>query len=196
MNKGEKLFFGRARRIELAKKVAFIVGAIIVIAVIISFLSTKITFFDKDVEFGQLISYMESKGYACRRIQKSGGSCVIKNADGTSYSFVRYDEGFNYTIKAPTYDLEIKHFVDITDHIYFRTTAGALTGYKDKYYECSATKGIVGELKECKTPSGEVLDSDVYIGVVEKALYDLDGILKASGYEYDAILNDYSWIKK
>ena len=196
MNKGEKLFFGRARRIDLAKKASFIIGAIIVIVVVISFLSTKITFFDKDVEFGQLINYMESKGYSCRKIQKSGGSCVNKNAEGTSYSFVRYDEGFTYTVKADTYDLEIKHFIDITDHIYFRTTAGALTGYKDKYYECSASNGVVGELESCKTPSGEVLDSDVYLGVVEKALYDLDGILKSSGYDYEGILKDYSWTKK
>ena len=143
----------------------------------------------------RMISYLELNGYRCQAFEKDGGSCSNKKGD-TEYLFVRPSDGFKYSIRNDNYNLVISHGEEIGDSIIFRTTSNALTNYKSLYYTCTTDNSVIGELKECVTQDGRVLDSDVYLGVIEKSIYELNNILKASNFNIDSIINDYKWEKK
>ncbi len=195
MKNREKFFYGRARRIELAKKIIGIVLIVLVLVIFIYFISTRVKIFDRDVEYSYLINYFEKKGYNCQMIHKSGGTCVFVS-DDTKYTFVRYDEGFTYVMRNDSYNLEFKHYIDSPDSIIFKTGDTGFAEVRNKYYYCTTDNSVIGNLKECVTSDGEKLELDAYIGVVEKGIYELNGILNASHYDVDSIINDYSWIKK
>ena len=79
--------------------------------------------------------------------------------------------------------------------IEFKTKATALGDYKKKTYYCTTKDTIVDELKECVTETGEKLDLQTYIGVVENAIVDVNNILDASGYNKERLIKNYIWEK-
>lgn len=191
-----QLLYGRARRLELIKKITIVAVIIIVLGLGIFFFSKKIvkTKVDNN-KYSSLISYLENNGYRCDSLDKGGGYCSYSKKD-FDYLFVRNSDGFKYSYRGSKYSLEIVHGKDLGDSIVFRTTRDALDKYKSMYYTCTTDNSVIGSLKECVTSDDRVLDLDVYIGVVEKEIYTLNNILKASNMNIDKLINDYEWEKK
>lgn len=186
--------YGRARRIAFAKKCIVVVVIILIVFLVIKNLFNKTEYVDYNQNFNYLKSYFVNKGYTCKVIENVGGRCFYKT-DNSSYSFIRYDDGFNYVIEASNYRLVFNHNRSEPNKITFKTNNESLSGYKNKVYYC-ATKGtIIDELLECKTDKGEKLDLDGYIGIVEDGIQEVNDILIYSGYNVDSLLKDFEWKK-
>ena len=187
---------GRARRIALAITVAIIAVVIFFLYYIITSLFTYNEYKEENMNFEYLRDYFVYQGYSCKTIEQNGGSCTLKK-NNFKYQFVRYDDGFYYMIDGSSYTLTINYLENEKHQIEFKTKATALGDYKKKTYYCT-TKGkgtIIDELNECVTESGEKLDLQTYIGVVENALTDINNIIEASGYNKDRLVNNYIWEK-
>ncbi len=187
--------YGRARRIAFFKKIAYIVAGILLLFLLVSFISRHTEKVDDNVNFAYLRTYLESKGFKCEMIHRVGGQCVNSN-EKNSYSFIRYDDGFEYIINAQGYLLDIRHKADDDKKITFKTTSDAFNGYKNKYYVCSYQDSVIGKLDTCIDEEENVLDLPSYIGVIEQAINDLNLIIDSSGYKKDTLLNDCVWEKK
>lgn len=188
--------YGRARRIALAKKCIYVVLFIIVIVLIGSFLSYLANREEENVDFAYLKEYMQTKGYSCELLEVTGGKCTYSTGV-TGYSFIRYDNGFEYVVRTKAYTLTIRHASVNDSKITFRTTTGALPRYKSKDYSCTFKDNVVGGLDKCiEVEEFTELDSDAYLGVIEQAMVDLNEMIDASGYKKDKLLKNNEWIKK
>ena len=191
-----QFLYGRARRLELIKKITIVVVIVVVLGLGIFFFSKKVVKTKvNNSKFADLTSYLESFGYRCESLENSGGSCFLTRKD-TDYLFVRSNSGFKYSFRGTSYNIEIIHDKELGDSIVFRTNREALDKYKSLYYTCSTDNSVIGKLQNCITDDGRVLDLDVYIGIVEKEIYNLNNILKASKMNMDKLINDYEWEKK
>lgn len=195
---GKTMFYGRFRRVEFAKKVAYIVIGIIVLISVISFLSKKIDIFvDHNVNFAYMKNYFNNQGYDCIMIERDGGKCVLEG-DVSTTTFTRFDEGFIYILKTDSYVISIRHIVNTYNDITLTTTSDALPGYRNMSYSCYTSDGITGKLESCTTNNGSnsiKLDSNLYLSIVENHINSLNDIIKASGYNRDELLNNYYWKK-
>ncbi|MGN1338450.1 MAG: hypothetical protein ACI4WW_08255 [Candidatus Coprovivens sp.] len=195
---GKTMFYGRFRRMELAKKVAYVLIGIVVLFIIISFLSKKIdVFIDHNVNFAYLKNYFNNQGYDCIMIERDGGKCVLEGEVSTTM-FTRFDEGFTYILKTDSYVVNIRHVVNTYNDIIFTTTKEALPGYRNMTYNCYTSDGITGDLDSCSTNNGShsvKLDSELYLSVIENHINSLNDIINASGYDRDELLNNYYWKK-
>lgn len=187
--------YGRARRIAFAKKVIYILVGLLVITLVLFFMFNKKEEVDLNVNFNYLREYMENKGFRCATIHKSGGSC-IKTNENNKYTFIRYDDGFEYVANTKGYFLTIKHKASIDDSsVTFRTTTYALAGYKNLSYTCQF-EGNVLKVTECMNDENESkLDSEAYLGVIKQISLELKSIIDSSGYNKDVLLNEYKWQK-
>ena len=186
--------YGRARRIALVKKIVAVLVLILIVYILITKVFVKENFVDRNQNFEYMKSYFGGKGYICERIEKSAGRCY-KETDTTYIGFIRYDDGFNYVDQSTSYRLTINYFEHEVNKIVLKTNSESLEGYKNKVYYC-ATKGtIIDELLECKTDSGEKLDLDSYVGIVEEGIMEVNDILIYSGYNVDALLKEFVWRK-
>ena len=127
-------------------------------------------------------------------IEKSGGRCFYKT-DNSNYSFIRYDDGFNYVMESTSYRLVFNHTKAEPNKITFKTKNTSLEGYKNKVYDCTTKGSIIDELDKCTTEDGEVLDLNGYIGVVEDGIKEVNDILSSSGYNTDSLIDNYVWTK-
>lgn len=186
-------FYGRARRIALAEKIIYTSVAIFTVILVIFLIGKTVTPEDKNVNFAFLRDYWENKGFGCSAIQRDGGTCSYKT-EGTDYLFVRLDSGFKYTVKTSGYVINIV-FSSEAESITLETTSNSLAGYKNKVYLCSFDS-IVGEVKECVDSKENKLDAKSYIGAVNKAMFDLNKMIEASGYSSSSLLKDHKWEKK
>lgn len=197
MAKNDKVsvFYGRARRIEFAEKVAYIVTAIIALIVVVVIVTKQSDSGEANVNFSYLRQYFTDRGYNCEMIHRAGGRCVFDNGI-TIYSFVRNEDGFEYLVRTNSYLLEMTHSLDDENAIVFKTTSEAFAGYKNKSYTCEFKDNVLGELGVCQTLEGEQLNLRSYIGVIEHAQNDLNLIIDSSGYYKTNLLQDYQWVKK
>lgn len=195
--KTKTMFYGRARRIELAKKTLIgVVALILVIVIIVALISH---FSKKDVrnsEFLQMKNYFASKGYVCEAIEKDGGRCYYDNKDiDMFYSFTRYNDGYVYLIRTSSYSIIFRHVLNSYNRIEFNTNSNALMGTRNKDYLCYTSEDLIGDFNYCETSNGEFLDSATYTGAVKLAINNLNEIINSSGYNRDKIINDYVWTK-
>lgn len=188
-------FYGRARRLDLAKKIGFIVLCLVFIAICVSVILKREMFIDRNKNFEYLRSYLERNSYSCELIENSGGRCLRVNSAGGKNIFVRRDNGFEYSVKTHTYSVQIRHVKDTHEDIVFTTTSAALNGYKSKQYNCLTQGTIVSHVSTCQTENGELLDSDTYRGAINSAIDEALEILNASGYDINSLLKDYVWKK-
>ncbi len=186
-------FYGRARRLALAEKIIYTSVAIFTVILVIFLISKTVSPEDKNINFAFLRDYWENKGFGCSTIQRDGGTCSYKT-EGTDYLFVRLDDGFKYTIRTNGYIIDIV-FTSEEESITFKTNANSLAGYRDKTYLCSFDS-IVGEVKECLDSNEKKLDANSYIGAINKAMFDLNKMVEASGYSSSSLLRDHKWEKK
>lgn len=192
-NSVKTLMFGRARRIKLLKQV--IVGVVILLILIIAIaliVKKNNETQNANKNFNMLRNYFVRKGYTCEMIEKSGGQCN-KKASNTEYIFTRYDEGFNYLVKANSYTVEIRHIVNTYNDIILTTNNEALEGDKNKKFTCTTNDGLLGELTSCVDSNGVSVVNEVYSGAVEMTIKNLNDILSSSGYKKDKLINDYIW---
>lgn len=187
--------YGRARRIAFAKKVIYIVVGLLIITLVLLFVFRKKEVVDLNVNFYYLREYMENKGFRCTNIHRVGGTCVKTN-DTNKYTFIRYDDGFEYVANTKGYFLTIKHKASLNDSsVTFRTTTYAFAGYKNLSYTCQF-EGNVLKVTECINDADDSkLDSEAYLGVVKQISLELNNIIDSSGYNKDALLNEYKWEK-
>lgn len=197
MDKNTKVsnLYGRARRIEFAERIAYIVVGIIAIILVIFLVSKQQANVDRNVNFTYLREYMEAKGFNCEMLQKSGGQCTLNN-EVSLYNFIRYENGFEYIVKTKSYALSIKHVLTEEDKITFRTSSEAFSGYKNKKYVCSYKDNVIKELSSCFSEDGEELDVASYVGVIKQAMSDLNNIIDSSGYDKNELMEAYQWRKK
>ena len=189
------MFYGRARRIELAKKVGLILGIIIALVLLIIFIIKKVDFVDHNVNYAYLRQYLISRGYTCERIEVDGGKCFIKGSSNYQ-SFTRYSIGFEYLVRSDAYILQIRHLQGSYSDIKFTTNDKALVGVKNKDFICHTKGNLLGELEYCDTSDALKLTTASYVGVVESAINDVNSIIEASGYKKYVLINDYIWEKK
>ncbi len=188
--------YGRARRLELIKKITIIVvaviGVLITARIVIGFLLKKET----NVEYYQLKKYLTNKGFACESLITSGGACKY-NSDNVTERFIRYDNGFDYLYNNKSYVIEVYH-VNGEDKILFNTGENAFANYKNLKYSCTYKESILNEIDKCTLLDDEdvVLDNEAYIGVINQKIYDLNLIIKSSKYDINDLLNNYKWNKK
>lgn len=187
--------YGRARRIEFAEKVAYVVVGIIAVILVVVIISNQKENVDDNVNFAYLRRYMESRGFTCEMIHRVGGQCILRNETST-YSFIRYDDGFEYIIATKSYTFDAKHKLSEPEKLTLKTTSEAFAGYRNKSYTCTYKGSIIGELDKCIDENDKELDLNSYKGVVEKAMSELKDIIDSSGYDKKAIISDYQWIKK
>ena len=187
-------FFGRQRRIDFFEKVAYVLVAVLALSLVIYLVTRKTEFVETNVDYANLVNYLQQKGYKCEMLNKSGGGCTLRTKE-REYHFYRYDEGFQYSKTMEHFTLTIKH-LDGVDSIEFKTFNTAYLDYKDKEYTCSTKKNILSEVDECVTASGEVLDFESYIGFINESIYDLNNLVDASGYNKNILLENYEWVKK
>jgi len=188
-------FYGRARRIAFLKKIIYIVVGVFLLFLIIFLVTRRTEKVDDNVNFAYLRTYLESKGFHCEMIHRVGGQCVNSN-EKNYYSFIRYEDGFEYIINAQGYLLDIRHKASDDKRITFKTTSDAFSGYKNRNYTCSYEGSVIGQLGTCVDEEENVLDVNSYIGVIEQAISDLNNIIDSSGYKKDSLLNDNLWEKK
>ncbi len=193
MNNKKSRIYGRAQRIEFYEKVGYCIIAIVVVALIFWIISNQKGFVDDNVNFAYLKQYMEDNGYICEMIHKNGGSCTLHSDTSTSV-FIRYGDGFEFVINSDAYSLDIKH-ISTEENFSFKTSTSALAGYKSRNYTCETKGNILDELSKCVDENGEELNSNAYIGVIERALKDLNNFIDSSGYSKDALIEDYEWQK-
>lgn len=189
------VFYGRARRIELYEKIAYIAAALIAVIIIVVLVSRQSTDDDRNVNFSYLRDYLQNRGYSCELLHQVNGGCT-KRTDNTLYNFVRYEDGFMYTVKTDSYLMQIVHSLEKSDSIVFSTTSDAFFGYRNKKYYCDFEKNVLGALGECKTKDGDVLSLNSYRGVIERAQYDIENMIDASGYYKKSLIENYIWSKK
>lgn len=186
--------YGRARRIALVKITAIILGIIIFIFIIFTAVFNVVDFQEKNDNFEYLRDYLIGQGYICKLIEQDGGSCVLKKSN-SKYTFVRYDNGFYYLVDTNNYRFRVNYLENESNKIEFKTKKAALENYKNKTYYCVTKGSLEDELKECVTNTGEKLNVDTYLGVVETHLFEVNNILSSSGYEKDVLLKKYIWEK-
>lgn len=188
--------YGRARRIAFAKKCIYIALGFLAVFVVIKLVTKVVNHEDENVNFYYLRKYMEVNGYSCERLDLTGGSCT-KRAEVTGYNFIRYDDGFEYQVRTSSYTLTMRLASNDGSKISFKTTTDAIAGYKGKNYTCTYKENILNELDKCtETSDFTELDLGAYRGVIEKAIFDLNEIVDASGYKKDVLVNKFEWIKK
>lgn len=194
-NSSVSVFYGRARRIEIVEKIAYITVGFIAILLVFSLVFKQERNVDYNVNFAYLRNYLEGRGFQCEMIHLSGGQCYI-SGDYSTRTFVRYEDGFEYFVKTESYLLDIRHTLKEENLIRFKTTSEAFVGYKNKEYTCEYVSNVIKELKQCKTEDGEVLDLDSYIGLIEHSIIDINNIIDSSGYYKSELLENYKWVKK
>lgn len=188
------VFYGRARRIEFAEKMAYIFVAILSVFIIVTIVVNQSSDRDRNVNFSFLREHLESRGFKCEMVHYSGGQCSL-NTEQSFIRFVRYDDGIEYIYKTNSYLLDIRHTLAEKNYISFKTTSEAFSGYKNKEYICVADN-IIGELKECKDSLGNKLDIESYIGLIEQSMKDINIILENSGYYKNELIESNVWLKK
>ena len=189
-NKGTRIY-GRAQRIEFFEKVAYFVIAVFAVIIVFVILSNQKGFVDDNVDFAYLKNYMEDNGYSCEMIHQDGGTCTLKGDSSTSM-FTRRNDGFDFAIISSAYTLNIKHS-NSGDIIKLRTTSSALAGYKD--FTCKTKGNVIDELEQCTDEDDVVLDSNVYIGVIERAIKDINNFIDSSGYDKEILMKEHKWQK-
>ncbi len=187
--------YGRARRIELVEKIAYVIVGIIAVTLVLVLVSRQTVNTDDNINFAYLRKYMEANGYSCEMIHRSGGQCLLSNTNST-YSFVRYDDGFEYIINTKAYTLNVKHKLSEENSITFKTTSDAFSGYRNKKYTCDYKDSVIGKLEKCLDEEDNVLELKSYVGLIEQSINELNNIITASGYDKDELINNYIWEKK
>lgn len=196
-NKGNKvsMLYGRARRIELYEKIAYMVVGLIAVLLVIFLVTKQEDNTESNVNYSFMRNYFNSLGFNCDYLHRSGGRC-FKDTGTTAYSFVRNDDGFKYIIETDSYLLEIEHSLLNGSWILFKTTSEAFAGYKNKSYECEVKGNVLEEFGDCLTKDGELMNLNSYRGVIEMAQKDLENIIESSGYYRKSLIYDYKWEKK
>lgn len=189
------VFYGRARRLELYEKLAYIVVGVVAAVLVFFLVTSQSSTGESNINYAYLKQYMYDRGFSCELIHKSGGKCRKEN-NGVSYIFTRYDDGFEYLVKTDSYLLIINHTLQKDNYITFSTTSSAFPGYKNKNYECKIGETVLDTFGECKTKEGDLLDLDSYHGVIEQAQNEVNNIIESSGYYKKNLMEDYQWIKK
>ena len=196
MDNVQTALYGRARRIELAEKIAYVVVGIVAIALVFIIVNTHKDYVDRNVKFSLLREYLEERGFQCEMLYMNGGSCSRKS-ENNEYSFIRLDSGFEYIVKSAGYLVDIRWAQDEKgDFITLKTTSSALSGYKNNFYNCSYKDSIINEVDKCLDNNNKELDSNTYISIINQAMYDLNGYISNSGYHKKALIEDHQWIKK
>lgn len=185
--------YGRARRLQFMQSVAIGVAIVVVIVLSVIFFTNLFARSKQHEDYKTLKNYMVQKGFACELLEEPGSACKYEK-EGVLIRFVRYDNGFDYNVSTEAYYIEIKH-VKGEEKFIFRTTGEALSGYRNKIYNCTYDGSIIGTLKECVTDEGLTLDSPVYIGQIESVMNDISLMLKGSKYNVDKLINDYKWVE-
>ncbi len=193
---GKINLYGRARRIALMRNVIVIIGCIVAIVVIISFI-----FKDNGGnivlgEYEQLKNYFLNRGFTCEILENNGGKC-ISNANNVKTTFYRYDDGFEYSVKSDSYSLFIAHRLEKEDEISFRTNSNSFVGYRNQNFICESEKDVLGKIVKCKSETeGIELDIKSYLGVIEQSQVDITNAVNSSGFSLDNLIINYEWIKK
>ena len=196
IDNAQTALYGRARRIELAEKIAYVVVGIVAIALVFIIVNTHKEHVDNNVNFSMLRDYLEGREFRCEMIQMNGGSCV-KKSENNEYTFIRFDSGFEYIVKSDGYSVDIRWGNDEKgDFITLKTTASALAGYKNNFYNCSYKDNILNEIDKCIDVNEKELDSKTYISVINSSMYDLNAYISHSGYRKDVLLENHEWSKK
>ena len=187
-------FFGRQRRLNLLEKAIYIVIGIFSIALIFYLVSKQSENVDDNVNFAYLSTYLQDRGYSCELLYRSGGKCSMRR-EGYESFFYRYDNGLQLSIKTENYFVKVNHS-DGKDEIEFNTYRNAYIGYRNMEYTCTVKDTVISEVQKCVTKNGVELDNNAYLGVINDTLHQIDLIIEASGYEKDALVYNYEWIKK
>lgn len=197
-------FYGRARRIAFAEKVVYWLVGIVAVALLIFLILNRKEEVDLNVNFAFLRETLTTRGYICDQINRIGGSCVKtgtvvneKNEDLNfkyTYTFIRYDDGFEYIYDSRGYILDIRH-KENDSRITFRTTDNAFAGYRNQIYTCTYKDNVLNELEECTSEDGATLDNESYKGIIRQSMMEVHSILDNSGYKKDKLLNNYVWEK-
>lgn len=194
-NNKVSVFYGRARRLELYEKMAYIIVAVVAVVLIFVIVTSQSDNGEKNVNYSYLKQYFYDRGFTCDLVHKSGGKCR-KDTPSTSYVFTRYDDGFEYYISTESYSLLISHTLQKEQEISFSTTSEAFAGYKNKDYMCKIGENVLDTVGTCKTKEGEVLNLNSYLGIIEQAQKEIDNIIESSGYYKRSLIEDYQWEKK
>lgn len=188
--------YGRARRIELVKKIVITIVALIGVILIARFVIGLLLKKENNVAFAELKRYLSGKGYACESLKNSGAACKIRS-DTVTERFIRYDKGFDYLYNNGSYIVEIYH-LDGESKILFNTGDASFADYKNLRYICSFKENILNELDKCvlEDDPDEKLDNEAYIGIINKKIYEVNMIIEASKYNKKDLLENYQWNRK
>lgn len=197
MEKNNKVsnLYGRARRIAFLEKVIYCAVGIVALILVVLVLANRPEKTDQNVNFAYLRTYLEDRGYVCEVLHRVNGQCK-KVGKVSDYTFIRYDDGFEYIVNSKGYILDIRHKSNDESRISFRTTNDAFAGYKNQTYSCQFKNNVLSELGECSTSAGDKLDMNSYIGVIEQSIYEVNNMIDSSGYKKDKLVNDFVWEKK
>ena len=193
---GTNALYGRARRIEFVERATYLVVGIISVILVFVIVGKTSSYNETNINFSYLREYLEARGFSCELIYKNGGVCTSNNPNGTSASFIRYDDGFQLIQKSDGYFLEISYTESKGDYIKLKTTAYALQGYLNNNYTCYYKSEPLDGVDYCEDSKGVKLDSNAYLGIIDKALYDLNNAINNSGYSKDKLLKNHEWKKK
>lgn len=193
---GTNALYGRARRIEFVERATYIIVGIISVILVFVIVGKKSSYNETNINFAYLRDHLEARGYFCEMLYKNGGVCTANSNGGVTSSFIRYDDGFQFVQKSDGYFLDITYTVSKGDYIKLRTTAYALQGYLNNNYTCYYKSEPLEGVDYCEDSKGVKLDSAAYLGVVDKALHDLNAAVDASGYSKDKLLKEHEWKKK
>lgn len=145
-------------------------------------------------EFKVLTTFMQSQGFTCNSLLKSGNSCE-KKASVNSYTFFRYDDGFQYISNSKNYKVNITARKGGSEFT-LQTFDGAFSGYNNRKYNCTTDNNtVLGNFVNCKTADNKILDNEVYINVVKTAFMEVKNILNNSGYSPTDVASLYEWKK-
>lgn len=184
--------YGRARRIALVKYIIIILVVILVLYVLFTKIFVEKVFVDSSDDINYLREYLQSTGYLCEVVKDDTSNCSYKK-DNLKKTFIKYSEGFNYVLESTSYRIIINYVPTENNKIVLKTNSNSLVGYRNKVYNCKTKGDLFGEIDNCSTVQGDVLDVETYIGEVEKSQNEIKRILNASGYDVEFLLNTYDW---
>ncbi len=188
--------YGRARRLALYRNIGIIVGCILAIVFIINLIFGNNTESRVIGEFDVLRNHFVDRGFTCEMLNTSGSKCTLNN-ESNKTTFLRFNDGFEYSIKTSSYSLNIVHRLDKKDEVIFKTTSDAFLGFRNQEFICEYENNVLDPVEICESSGANVkLNVKSYLGVIEQAQADLTNAVNSSGYSLDSLLKNYEWTKK
>ena len=182
--------YGRARRIKLIIGILLSIMAIVGIFIGLNTINTRIKNKKQIKDFDKLRIYMYNRGFICENLKSTNSKCTLKTSNGLKIFIKKYN-GFELDYVSKNYTINLIHY-EKNNKISFITNSNALSGYKNKKFTCTNNNILDQDIK-CTDDEEEELKQPTYLSEIQRIINEADEIITNSGYNKQALINNYEW---